>query len=381
MTDGFARLADCLADRYRLERILGASGMATVYLARDIKHDRSVAVKVLKPELAEWLGVERFHAEIKTTARLRHPHILPLFDSGEDDGALYYVMPVVDSLSLRQRLERDGTLPLEDALRIASEVADALAHAHAHEIVHLDIKPENILIEDGRALVVDFGIARVMREIGDPRMSQSGHALGTPLFMSPDQAAIEAFVDGRSDLYSLACVLFEMLTGQPPFTGATAEAILVQRFTKAAPRVTELRDDVPASIDATIRRALSRAPDDRHASVTLFAAQLREAPALAIAADEQSIAVLPFVNMSADPENEYFSDGIAEDIINALAHVAGLRVAARTSSKTDPCRSENRRAVIVASGTSGLVPTFTSNVAAWRRKLVLSPDAALYSPR
>jgi serine/threonine-protein kinase len=228
---------------------------------------------------------------------------LPLFDSGEADGSLYYVMPVVDGISLRQRLERDGTLPLEDALRIAIEVADALAHAHAREIVHRDIKPENILLEDGRALVVDFGIARVMREIGDPRMTQSGHALGTPLYMSPEQAVGDAVVDGRSDVYSLASVLFEMLTGQPPFTGATAEAILVQRFTRVAPRVTELRDDVPASIDATIRRALSRAPEDRHATVTSFATQLREAPAIAIAADEQSIAVLPFVNMSADPEN------------------------------------------------------------------------------
>ena len=215
------RLTAALADRYRIERELGQGGMATVYLAHDLKHDRTVALKVLKPELAVTLGLERFQTEIKTTARLHHPHILPLYDSGEADGQLFYVMPLVNGESLRDRLTREKQLPLADALRITREVAEALAYAHARNVIHRDIKPENILLEGGHALVADFGIARAVSAAGDPRLTQTGHSIGTPVYMSPEQAAGDPDLDGRSDLYSLAGVLFEMLAGEPPFTGAT----------------------------------------------------------------------------------------------------------------------------------------------------------------
>jgi eukaryotic-like serine/threonine-protein kinase len=215
-----------LGDRYRIERPLGAGGMATVYLAEDLKHHRRVAVKVLRPELAAALGPERFLREIETTAGLRHPHILPLFDSGEAAGFLYYVMPYVEGESLEDRIARERQLSLDDAVRIAREVADALSYAHAHGVVHRDIKPGNILLEGGHAVVADFGIARAVRAAGDERLTQTGMAVGTPTYMSPEQASGETEVDGRSDLYSLACVLYEMLAGQPPFTGPTAESVL-----------------------------------------------------------------------------------------------------------------------------------------------------------
>ena len=351
MTDPIERLATALADRYRIERQLGAGGMATVYLAHDLKHDRKVAIKVLRPEIARAIGADRFLAEIRVTASLQHPHILGLIDSGAvhdsrlpDDArlpaadSLYYVMPFVDGESLRDRLTRDRTLQLDDALRLTREVADALAYAHARGIIHRDIKPENILLQSGHAVVADFGIARAVKTAGAERMTEVGMAVGTPAYMSPEQSAGERDVDVRSDLYSLASVLFEMLAGEPPFTGATVDAILVQRFTQPPPKVTLKRPGVPRGIEVALARAMARAPEDRFPTIERFAEALDE-KARPAAELERSIAVLPFANISGDPENEYFSDGISEEIINALTQLPGLRVAARTSSFS--CKGKN----------------------------------------
>src|SRR5712691_9101040 len=225
----FAQLQAALADRYALERELGRGGMATVYLARDLRHGRPVAIKVLRPEIAATLGPERFLREIDTAARLTHPHILPLHDSGEAAGFLFYVMPYVEGESLRDRLSREKQLPLGDALQIAREVADALSYAHSHDVVHRDIKPENILFEAGHAVVTDFGIARAITAAGGETLTGTGIAVGTPAYMSPEQLAGGEHVDGRTDVYSLGCVLYEMLAGEPPFTGPTAQAIQARK--------------------------------------------------------------------------------------------------------------------------------------------------------
>jgi serine/threonine-protein kinase len=230
-TQSLDQLTAALADRYRIERELGAGGMATVYLAHDIRHDRKVALKVLKPELAAVIGATRFLTEIKTTANLQHPHILPLHDSGVVDGTVFYVMPLVQGQSLRDRLTRERQLPIPDAVRITSEVADALQYAHSHNVIHRDIKPENILLQDGHALVTDFGIALATRS-ADDRMTETGMSLGTPHYMSPEQAMGERDIDARSDVYALGCVLYEMLTGQPPFTGPTAQSIVAKVITE-----------------------------------------------------------------------------------------------------------------------------------------------------
>jgi len=260
-----------LAARYTIERELGSGGMATVFLGWDVKHKRKVAVKILKPELAVSLGAERFLREIETTANLRHPHILPLYDSGEVRGALYYVMPFVEGESLRERLRRDGQLPLDDAIRIAREVAGALSYAHARGIVHRDIKPENILLESGHAVVADFGIARAVREAGTESVTGAGISVGTPAYMSPEQAAGESEVDGRSDLYSLGCVLYEMLGGQPPFTGPTTPSIIKQHMVSEPRPITALRSPVPAPVCAALERALAKNPADRFRLVSQFA--------------------------------------------------------------------------------------------------------------
>ena len=230
------RLQAGLADRYRVERELGAGGMATVYLARDLKHDRDVAIKVLSPDLAQSMGRERFLREIGTTANLRHPHVLPLYDSGEAAGFLFYVMPLVVGESLRGRLKREGHMPVRDALRMAREVADALSYAHARGVVHRDIKPENILLESGHAVVADFGIARAITSAGGLTITHTGLLVGTPQYMSPEQAAGDGEIDGRSDLYSLGCVLFEALNGAPPFSGSSPQSVIAKRFMQAAPR-------------------------------------------------------------------------------------------------------------------------------------------------
>ena len=334
-----------MAGRYHIEGELGAGGMATVYLAQDLRHERAVAIKVLHPDLAASVSAERFLAEIKTTAKLRHPHVLPLYDSGAADGLLYYVMPRIEGESLRQRLAREGQLSVDEAIRIAREVADALAYAHAHDVIHRDIKPENILLEGEHALVADFGIARAVWSEGASRLTYDGIAIGTPTYMSPEQGAGERDIDGRSDMYSLACVLYEMLAGEPPFPGPTLDAVFSRRFTHPPPRVARIRPNVPASVDLAIERAMARAPADRFLSVSRFAHALTVATPGPRRPESTSIAVLPFTNLSPDPENDYLADGIAEEIMNALTRLPDLRVAARASAFSFRGRSQDLRRV------------------------------------
>ncbi len=276
MSDQLERLTAALADRYRIERELGAGGMATVYLAEDLKHNRKVAVKVLKPELAVAIGAERFLAEIKTTANLQHPHILALHDSGEVNGTVFYVMPYVEGESLRDRLDREKQLPIDDSLRIAAEVADALEYAHEHGVIHRDIKPENILLQRGHAVVADFGIALAASKTGGGRMTETGMSLGTPMYMSPEQAMGAREVDGRTDIYSLGCVLYEMLVGEPPFVGPTAQAIVAKVITESPRSLTAQRRSVPPHVDSTVEKALEKLPADRFASAAAFAESLRD---------------------------------------------------------------------------------------------------------
>ncbi|MGH7581789.1 MAG: protein kinase domain-containing protein [Gemmatimonadales bacterium] len=266
-------LGAALADRYTIERELGAGGMATVFLAQDIKHGRKVAVKVLRPELAAVIGAERFLAEIKTTANLQHPHILPLFDSGQADSYLFYVMPYIEGVSLRDRITREHQLPVDDAVRIASEVASALDYAHRHGVIHRDIKPENILLHDGSALVADFGIALAVSTAGT-RMTETGMSLGTPHYMSPEQAMGEREIGPRSDVYALGCVTYEMLVGEPPFTGPTAQAIIARVMTEEPRQLTIQRKSVPLHVDAAVLHALEKLPADRFATAAEFATAL-----------------------------------------------------------------------------------------------------------
>jgi eukaryotic-like serine/threonine-protein kinase len=420
MADDLPHLAAALADRYRIERELGAGGMATVYLAEDLKHQRRVAIKVLRPELAAAIGAERFLREITTTANLRHPHILPLYDSGRAVGPagrradsaaestangqrptpdhLFYVMPYVEGESLRDRLNREKQLPLDDAIQIAREVADALSYAHSRGVIHRDIKPENILLESGHAVVADFGIARAIDAAGGERLTETGLTIGTPAYMSPEQAAGEQDLDGRSDLYALGCVLYEMLAGQPPFTGATAGSLVHQHLTAEPPPVTQLRPAVPAEIAGILQRALAKAPADRFNPVAQFGEALRRsaghmtlaeaAPApgrpardgtrvLALVAvlvllggaggfllwrnrghaaapPARSVAVLPFVDLTGGA-NEYLGDGMAETLINALSKVPGLEVAARTSAFSFKGKSEDVRAIGRALGVGAVL--------------------------
>jgi len=271
VTDLAARLAAALDDRYRIERELGAGGMATVYLAQDLRHDRRVALKVLRPELAAVLGADRFLAEIKTTANLQHPHVLPLFDSGVAQGTLFYVMPFVDGESLRERLTRETQLPIEDAVRITREVADALDYAHAHGVIHRDIKPENILLQRGHALVADFGIALAVETAGGERLTQTGVSIGTPQYMSPEQATGERNVDARSDIYALGAVTYEMLTGEPPFQGATVQAIVAKALSERPTAPRTLRDTIPPVVEQSVLKALAKLPADRFPTAVAYA--------------------------------------------------------------------------------------------------------------
>ncbi len=346
MTDLKADLGTALADRYVIERELGRGGMATVYLAKDVKHRRHVAIKVLRPALAASVGADRFLQEIETTANLRHPHILPLYDSGDADGLLFYVMPLVEGESLRDRLNRETHLPVGEALQITREVADALGYAHSQGVIHRDIKPENILLEGGHATVTDFGIARALAAAGDDRLTEAGLAIGTPAYMSPEQSSGEE-VDHRSDVYSLGCVLYEMLAGEPPYTGPTAQAILARRLSHSVPSARRIRDTVSPALDAAVMRALAKIPADRFGSAAEFGEELRDAGRVTTTAtvpppasakeswrdrSAQSIAVLPFTDMSPERDQEYFCDGMCEEIINTLAKIKGLRVASRVSA-------------------------------------------------
>ncbi len=343
MADALDRLKIALQGRFAIKRELGAGGMATVYLAEDLKHHRQVAVKVLRPDLAAALGTERFNREIEIAAKLNHSHILPLLDSGTAEEQpttrppdrpsvfLFYVMPHVDGESLRQRLNRETQLPIEDALQLTEQVASALDYAHRHDVIHRDIKPENIMLHEGVAMVTDFGIALAVKAAGGERLTETGLSLGTPAYMSPEQVAGDRDVDARSDIYSLACVLYEMLAGDPPFTGATPQVILARHVTDPAPPITTARSSVPSPVAAAIEKALGKARADRFESARAFSEALR-AEFNEADPDTKSIAVLPFANLSPDPDNEYFSDGMTEEIINALVHLEDVHVASRSSS-------------------------------------------------
>ena len=322
-----------LAARYTIQRELGSGGMATVFLGWDVKHKRQVAIKILKPELSVSLGAERFLREIETTANLRHPHIVPLYDSGEAHGALYYVMPFVEGESLRERLKRDGQLPLDDAIRIAREVAGALSYAHARGVVHRDIKPENILLESGHAVVADFGIARAVRAAGSESLTGAGMSVGTPAYMSPEQAAGEVDIDGRSDLYALGCVLYEMLAGQPPFTGPTGASLIRQHMVAEPPPISSLRPAVPAPVIAALERALAKAPADRFARLTEFTAALRLAETTPV---PSSAAVPPDVPSHRHRRVAVIGAIIA--ILLGLAFALWWRTAASATGDVTPLR-------------------------------------------
>jgi serine/threonine protein kinase/Flp pilus assembly protein TadD len=341
MPDVLEGLQGALTGRYRFEREVGRGGMATVYLAQDLKHRRPVAVKVLHPHLAANVGADRFLREIEIAAALNHPHILTLIDSGSADGLLYYVMPFVEGESLRGRLARAGRLPVGEAVELTRKVAGALAYAHSRGVVHRDVKPENVMMHEGEAMVTDFGIAKALS--GADTLTQTGMSLGTPAYMSPEQASGEHEIDGRSDIYSLGCMLYEMLAGEPPFTGPTIQAIIVRRFTESVRPVRTLRPEVPEEVDRALLRALARDPGERFAVAGEFAQALATAvaritpagaPTMVTAQHRaiRSIAVLPFADMSPAKDQDYFCEGIAEEIINALTKIDALQVASRSSA-------------------------------------------------
>jgi serine/threonine-protein kinase len=361
-----------LAGRYAVERELGRGGMAVVYLARDLRHERRVALKVLRPELLPSLGAERFLREIRLAAALQHPHILPLFDSGEAAGLLYYVMPYVEGESLRGRLAREVQLPLDQALRIAREVADALQYAHDCDVVHRDVKPENILLSGGHALVADFGIARAIRAAGGLKLTDAGLALGTPAYMSPEQATGQDAVDERADIYALGCVVYEMLAGAPPFVGRSAQAVMARHSVDPVPQLTALRK-VPAALEQVVLKALAKSPDDRWPTAAAFGEALttpdlagpgfgarraryraaalalaagvaiilagvagwatwprQRAPDLAVADSLGSVAVLPF-ELLGDTTQAHIASGLTEAVITGLVKLEGVRVPASSN--------------------------------------------------
>jgi eukaryotic-like serine/threonine-protein kinase len=361
--DPIAPLRAALAGRYEIEREIGQGAFATVFLARDSRHDRRVAVKVLNADPSSETGELRFIREIHLLARLQHPNILPLHDSGHVEALLYYLMPYISGETLRARMSRERQLPLDVAVRIACEVSDALAYAHAQGVIHRDIKPENILISGGHAVVADFGIARAIDVGGVQQLTRTGMGgPGTPAYMSPEQLMGDGQLDGRTDIYSLGCVLYEMITGKPPFAGKEG---FVKRFTEPPPRPSLLRKDVPVWLEQIIVKTLERNPTARYATAEDLVRDLSRAPVFDPVAqpshsssgerntpsgpshhyatptspalrvrelNQPSVGVLPFTNMSSDPDNEYFSDGITEEILNALSRLPTIKVAARTSS-------------------------------------------------
>ena len=337
MSDQVSHLNAALEGRYAIERELGEGGMATVYLAQDLKHHRKVAVKVLRPELAAAVGAERFLREIETMAGLRHPHVLPLYDSGHDHGLLFYVMPFVEGGSLRDHLDRERQLPLDDALRIVSAVADALSYAHGRGVIHRDIKPENILLENGHAVVADFGIAHAVSESGGEKLTRTGAVLGTPQYMSPEQANAEV-VDPRSDLYSLGCVAYEMLAGAPPFSGPTGFVVIARHALDPVPALRTARPGVPPPVAEAIERALAKTPADRFATMgdwrvaltrpssgTQSPSGVRTDDGLGLSPpDRPSVAILPFKSLGSDPDQAFLADGIRFGIQATLVQLSGL---------------------------------------------------------
>lgn len=343
-SDPISRLRAALKGRYEIQREIGQGAFAVVYLARDARHERSVALKILNADPTSETGELRFVREIRVLASLQHPNILPLHDSGHVEELLYYVMPYVSGETLRARMSRERQLQVDAAVSIAREAADALAYAHGQGIIHRDIKPENVLLSAGHAIVADFGIARAIDLAGVRQLTRTGNGSpGTPAYMSPEQLMAEREIDGRTDIYSLGCVLYEMLTGKPPFFGKDG---FVRRFTEPPPVPSAIRKDTPAWLDEVVVRALARNPEDRYPTATELARALagsfvsdpgyvptpRSNPAVVREVQLPSIAVMPFANMSADPANEYFSDGITEEILNALASISTLKVASRTSA-------------------------------------------------
>ncbi|HVH11351.1 MAG TPA: protein kinase [Gemmatimonadales bacterium] len=364
-------LVDALGDRYAIERELGRGGMATVYLVRDLKHDRQVALKVLAPELGALLGRERFLREIRTAAQLQHPHILPVFDSGEAAGLLWYTMPYVEGESLRDLLRRKGKLEVSEAVRLGQDIAGALQAAHDHGVIHRDVKPENVLLSHGEALVGDFGIARTARASSGDQLTQTGLSLGTPAYMSPEQGVGERDLDGRSDIYALGCLLYELLAGRPPYTGPTPGALLLQHAGEPIPPLRRARPDVPGSLEAVVAKAMAKDPAERFATADALRQALASGasagpPALAATAlrrrlaaparllvpavlgalvlvvafiylapkptpTRNLVAVLPFDNLG-DPADQYFADGLTDEITSRLASVSGLGVISRTSA-------------------------------------------------
>jgi serine/threonine-protein kinase len=377
------RLKAALADRYRIEREVGSGGMATVYLAEDMKHHRQVAVKVLDPGLAQTLGAERFLREIQTAANLRHPHILPVFDSGEADGFLFYVMPHVRGESLRGRLARERQLPVEDAVQITREIADALAYAHREGVIHRDVKPANIMLEEGHAVLADFGVAHAVAEAKNERITRTGTSLGTPAYMSPEQAAGEEGLDGRSDQYALGCVFYEMLAGHPPFPGAQVEAVLRKHLTEEPPKITRARPAVAEAVAEVINRALAKSPADRFrtagemaAALASTTAPIRERPkrgptplrvALGLCVlvavvsglwwmlegpemgghpeGRPRVAVLPLANLSGLEEDLYFTEGIHGQILTQLSKIGSLDVISSTSAREYRDSPKNLRTI------------------------------------
>jgi serine/threonine-protein kinase len=368
-------LRAALSERYRIEREIGRGGMATVYLAEDLKHRRDVAIKVLNPELAAGLGHARFLREIEIAAGLSHPHILPLYDSGESAGFLYYVMPFVEGESLRSRIQREKQLSIPDTVAIGRAIAGALSYAHAHGIVHRDIKPENILFASGQAVVADFGISRAVGVAGGEQLSRTGVAIGTPTYMSPEQAVGDPDLDSRSDIYALGCVLYEMLSGQPPFTGLTAQAVLARHAVDRVPPLRTVRNAIPGALEAVVLRALEKTPADRFRTADEIAEALDQStttgelaapvwthrrrrialkaaailgilglggwwvgPRLGIGSSRiaspriESLAVLPLTNLGGDSRQDYFVDGMQEALIAELSKISALKIISRTST-------------------------------------------------
>jgi serine/threonine-protein kinase len=326
-------IAHLLADRYIVHHEIGRGGMATVVLAQDRQFHRRVAVKVIRPELAASIGIDRFLREIRLAARLSHPNIVPVLDSGEVSGLAYYVMPYIDGESLRARLDRHGPLAVEPAVEIARAVASALDHAHAQHIIHRDIKPGNILLSNGHALVTDFGVARAVGAEGHAEtITAPGIVVGTPAYMSPEQASGERQLDGRSDIYSLGCVLFEMLTGDPPYDGPTTHAVIMKCFSEPVPSAQAVRRDVPDHVESAITGALAKLVEDRFDTANSFAEALTGATVVVPSRQQASIAVLPLANLEGDSDDAYLSDGLTEEIIGHLANLRTVRVAARTSA-------------------------------------------------